>query len=181
MKVLGIVGSPKREGHTAKLVEAVLAGAIEAGHEADIYHLSDLEIGPIQARDGTLVYPDDDMARLYPHLESMDALVLGTPVYYDHVSSRTKLFIDRLHYYSKTHGEEYRRRFPDGVKAITLITQGAGDPDRYDYVLDWMKGRLEYYWNMEVVASLKAEATGRNPVEKRVDLLERAREIGRSL
>ena len=88
MKVLGIVGSPKREGHTAKLVEAVLAGAIEAGHEADIYHLSDLEIGPIQARDGTLVYPDDDMARLYPHLESMDALVLGTPVYYDHVSSR---------------------------------------------------------------------------------------------
>ena len=44
-----------------------------------------------------------------------------------------------------------------------------------------MKGRLEYYWNMEVVASLKAEATGRNPVEKRVDLLERAREIGRSL
>jgi hypothetical protein len=27
-------------------------------------------------------------------------------------------------------------------------------------------GRLEHYWNMDVVAGLKAEATGRNPVEK---------------
>jgi hypothetical protein len=34
---------------------------------------------------------------------------------------------------------------------------------------------------MEVVASLKAESTGRNPVEKREELLERGREIGRGL
>ena len=181
MKVLGIVGSPHNDGHTAKLVEAVIAGVISAGHIADIFYLSDMEIGPIQASGGVLEYPEDDMARLYPHLETMDALVLGTPIYYDHVSSRTKLFIDRLHYYSRTHGEEYRRRFPDGVKAVTVITQGAGNPDRYDYVLEWMKGRLEHYWNMEVVASLKAESTGRDPVQKREELLERGREIGRGL
>ena len=181
MNVLGIVGSPRHDGHTAKLVEAVLAGAISAGHVADIFYLGDMEIGPIQANDGVLEYPEDDMERLYPHLESMEALVLGTPIYYDQVSSQTKLFIDRLHYYSRTHGEEYRRRFPDGVRAVTVITQGAGDPDRYDYVLEWMKGRLEYYWNMEVVASLKAEATGGKPVKGRVDLLEKAMEIGRGL
>ena len=181
MKVLGIVGSPHHDGHTAKLVEAVLAGAISAGHVADIFYLSEMEIGPIQANGGVLEYPKDDMARLYPHLETMEALVLGTPIYYDHVSSRTKLFIDRLHYYSGTHGEEYRRRFPDGVKAVTVITQGAGNPGRYDYVLEWMKGRLEYYWKMEVVASLKAESTGRNPVERREELLEKAREVGRNL
>jgi len=181
MKVLGIVGSPHNEGHTAKLVEAVIAGTISAGHIADIFYLSDMEIGPIQASGGVLEYPKDGMTRLYPHLETMDALVLGTPIYYDHVSSRTKLFIDRLHYYSKTHGEEYRKRFPDGVKAVTVITQGAGNLDMYDYVLEWMKGRLEHYWNMEVVASLKAESTGGDPVEKREDLLERGREIGRGL
>jgi hypothetical protein len=44
-----------------------------------------------------------------------------------------------------------------------------------------MKGRLEHYWKMEVVASLKAESTGRNPVERREELLEKAREVGRNL
>jgi multimeric flavodoxin WrbA len=181
LKVLGIVGSPRRRGNTAALVEAVLEGAAEAGHEAEIFYLGELELGPITEEGSGLYYPGDDMERLYPHLETMDALVLGTPIYYDHVSSRTKLFIDRLHYYSRTHGEEYRRRFSDGVKAVTVITQGAGNPDRYDYVLEWMKGRLEYYWNMKVVASLKAESTGSKPVEKREELLERGREIGRGL
>ena len=113
--------------------------------------------------------------------ESMDALVIGTPIYYDQVSARAKIFFDRLHFYSKTHGEEYRRRFPDGVKAVTVTTQGAGNPDRYDDVLEWMKGRLEYYWNMEVVASLKAASTGSNPVQDRAELLEKAMEIGRNL
>lgn len=181
MKVLGIVGSPRREGHTARLVEEVLQGAKEAGHEAEIFYLCDLEIGPLEAEGGRIVYPEDDMMRLYPHIESMGALVLGTPIYYDHVSARTKLFIDRLHYFSKTHGEEYRRRFPDGVKAVTAITYEAGGPDRYDYVLDWMKRRLEHYWSMEVVVGLKAEATGRNPVKERPDLLRKARKMGQSL
>ena len=181
MKVLGIVGSPRREGNTAKLVEAVLQGAKEAGHQPEVFYLSDMDIGPLEAEGDALVYPEDDMTRLYPHLESMGALVLGTPIYYDHVSARTKTFIDRLHFYSRTHGEEYRRRFPNGVKAVTVTTQGAGNADRYDYVLDWMKGRLEYYWGMEVVASLKAESTDGNPVGSREELLKRAREIGKKL
>lgn len=181
MKVLGIVGSPRREGHTARLVEAVLSGAREAGHEAEIFYLGDLDIGPIEAEGRRLVYPDDDMVRLHPHIESMGALVLGTPIYYDHVSSAMKTFIDRLHFYSRTHGEEYRRRFPNGVKCVNVITYDWDEADAYDDVLDWMRVRMEHYWGMKVVASLKAEGTGRRPVEKRADLLERAREIGRSL
>ncbi len=181
MKVLGIVGSPRREGHTARLVEAVLRGAKEAGHEAKIFYLCDLDIGPLETKDGRIVYPEDDMARLYPHIESMGALVIGSPIFYDHVSARTKLFIDRLHYYSRTHGEEYRRRFPDGVKAVTVITYEAGSPERYDGVLEWLKGRLEHYWRMEIVGKLKAEATTRKPVATRGELLEKAVEIGRSL
>jgi hypothetical protein len=44
-----------------------------------------------------------------------------------------------------------------------------------------MRGRFERYWNMDVIAGLKAEATGRNLVEKRMDLLEKARDVGGSL
>jgi putative NADPH-quinone reductase len=181
LKVLGIVGSPRRRGNTAALVEAVLEGAAEAGHEAEIFYLGELEVGPIAEEGGGLAYPRDDMERLYPHLESMGALVLGSPVYYDHVSSRTKLFIDRLHYYSETHGPEYRERFPSGVRFVAAITYEWDDPEAYDGVLEWMRGRMEHYWGMETAATLRAEGTHRRPISGRPELLEKARQVGRGL
>ena len=121
------------------------------------------------------------MVRLYPHIESMGALVMGSPIYYDHVSSRTKLFIDRLHYYSKTHGEEYRRRFPKDVKSVNIITYEWEKTDVYDVILDWMNGRMKGYWGMKVVGNLKAEDTTNKPVADRKHLLEKAKDMGRSL
>ena len=181
MKVVGIVGSPKREGNTAKLVEAVMEGAKEAGHETMLVYLCELNIGPLEAKKEKITYPKDDMVQLYPHLETMGALVLGTPIYYDQVSARTKLFIDRLHYYSKTHGEEYRQRFPYNVKSVNIITHEWDKLDAYDEVLEWMKGRLEHYWKMQVVASLIAEGTHGRPVAEREALLQQAKELAPNL
>ena len=181
MKELGIVGSPRKTGHTVKLVEAVLAGAQEMGHEIIFFHLCDLDIGPLEAENGKILYPDDGMVQLYPHIESIDAFILGSPIYYDHISSRAKLFIDRLHYYSLTHGEEYRKRFPAGVKCVNIITYHWDKVDAYDSVLDWMKERMEHYWKMQVVGNLKAENTRNIPVSERKDLLQQARVLGRSL
>jgi len=181
MKVLGIVAGPRKEGHTARLVEAVLSGAREAGHETEIFYMSDMEVGPLGEAEGGYHYPEDDMTKLYPHLESMGALVLGTPIYYDHVSSRCKLFIDRLHHYSATHGNEYRRRFPDGVKCVNVITYAWDREDVYDGVLEWMNRRMEHYWRMEIAGSLKAYGTGLKVEAHSAQLLEEAREIGRTL
>lgn len=181
MKALGIVGSPHKDGNTANLVEAVLEGAKEKGCETELFHLSDLRIGPLVADGPKVAYPEDDMAKLYPHIETMGALVLGTPIYYDHVSARTKLFIDRLHYYSLTHGREYRELFPRNVKAVTVITYEWDNPDVYEEVLDWMNERLKHYWNMKITGSIKADGTSLKPVTERKDLLEKARQLGRKL
>lgn len=44
MKVVGIVGSPRRGSNTEILVEQVLAGAAAAGAETQIFRLNDLNI-----------------------------------------------------------------------------------------------------------------------------------------
>lgn len=169
------------EGHTARLVEEVMRGAEEAGHEALIYYLGEMEIRPLDEGDGGYSYPDDDFTELMPHIESMGGLVLGTPIYYDHVSSRAKLFIDRLYYYSKSHGEEYRKRFPDGVKFVNAVTCGWDRVDVYGEVVRWLNGRMTNYWNMTIHGSLKAHGTGSNPVRDNEGILKRARELGRTL
>ena len=181
MKVLGIVAGPRKTGNTAKLVEAVIDGAKEVGHETVMFYLGEMQVNPLTDAEDGYGYPDDGFNEIMPHIESMRALVFGSPIYYDQVSSRAKLFIDRLYYYSKSHGEEYFEKFPKGVKFVNAITCGWDNKDAYTEVVDWLNERMTHYWKMEIVGGLKAHGSGNKPVKDNKELLEMARELGKSL
>jgi len=105
MKVCGIVGSPKKNGNVDLLVSQVLKGATSQGARTQKIYLNDLNIKPCQSC-GVDPHPkyclfDDDMKLIYDALESYDAIVLGSPVYFDTVSSQTKLMIDLATAYSR--------------------------------------------------------------------------------
>ena len=181
MTVVGIIGSPHPFGNTGLLVRNVLSGAEEKGHKTKIFCLNELEIKPLSAgsiKPYDVSFPNDDMTKILPYLEKMSALVLGTPIYYDHISASTKLLIDRLYYY-ETSGKT--QILPKNIPAVIIVTYEWDDPNAYDEVANWMRGRLEHYWKMKVVVILKAEGTMKKPVPQRTEILERAREIGRNL
>jgi multimeric flavodoxin WrbA len=191
-RVLGIVASPHNSGNTAMLVKEVLKGAEEKGYETDLKCLGDLKINPLIAsasdkqsiwspysnRPYGVTAPKDDMELVFSSLEKMNALVFGTPIYFDHVSARAKIFIDRLIYYLE---EKTKNRFPKNVPAVIIITYEWDKPEAYSSVVEWIKHTLEEYFEMKIVASLQAEDTVKNPVANREDLLEKARQIGRNL
>jgi len=181
MKVLGIIAGPRKTGNTAKLVEEVISGAKSVGHETLLFYMSDMQVNPLMANEERYLYPDDDFEKLMPHIESMNALVLGTPIYYDQVSSRAKLFIDRLYYYSQSHGDEFRKKFPNDVKFISIITCEWNNPDVYGEVVEWIHKRMTHYWKMKIHGTLKAHGTGNNPVKNDSELLQIARSLGKSL
>ncbi|MEO0131723.1 MAG: flavodoxin family protein [candidate division WOR-3 bacterium] len=97
--ILGLVGSPRKNHHTDILVQAVLNGAYQAGAQVTKIYLNDLRINPCQAC-FKHPYPkycffNDGMNKLYKFFETVDGVVLGTPAYYETISSQTKLMIDR--------------------------------------------------------------------------------------
>ena len=99
MKVTGIVGSPRKEMNTDTLVTKVLEGTLSSGVETEKIYLNELEIKPCQACDRSPA-PDycfykDGMEIIYEILETADALVIGSPAYYDSISAQLKLLIDR--------------------------------------------------------------------------------------
>jgi multimeric flavodoxin WrbA len=99
MKVVGIIGSPRKGMDTDTLVTKVLEGALSYGAEIEKIYLNDLEIKPCQACDKSPA-PDycfyrDGMEIVYKALDIADALVIGTPAYYGSVSSQFKLLMDR--------------------------------------------------------------------------------------
>ena len=100
MQVVGIVASPRKRMNTDTIVERILDGCRESGISVDKIYLNDLEIQACQAcrvQDGSGCVYQDGMERIYEVLERADGLVLGTPVYYNTVSSQMKLMIDRCY------------------------------------------------------------------------------------
>lgn len=98
-RVVGITASPRKGMNTDTLVTKVLEGAKSVGVETEKIFLNDLEIKPCQAcaecPAPRFCWLKDGMEAVYDVLQTADALVVGTPAYYESVSSQFKLLIDR--------------------------------------------------------------------------------------
>jgi multimeric flavodoxin WrbA len=100
MQVVGLVASPRKQMNTDIIVQTILDGCQETGVLVAKIYLNDLEIQPCQAckiQGGSGCVYQDDMDQIYEILEKADGLVIGTPVYYNTVSSQMKLMIDRCY------------------------------------------------------------------------------------
>jgi multimeric flavodoxin WrbA len=151
MKVVGFVGSPRKSGNTAAVVEEVLRGAQEAGAETSVYNLNQLNIRGCQScykcqtPDGKCIQKDD-MGKLLDEIYSADAVVIGTPLYMMQVTGQTKVFLDRffsfLYPVDATPGN-FRNKL-GGKKAVTVYTQGQPDTDLFSSYLNQMDGTLSF-------------------------------------
>ncbi len=99
MKVLGIAGSPRRDGNTDLLLAEVMKGAASKRAEVKTIILDDLKIDPCQHCDTCLVKGKckipDDMQMVYGELEKADRIVLASPVHFMGVTAQMKAMIDR--------------------------------------------------------------------------------------
>jgi len=98
-KVLGISGSPKRDGNTELLLKEFLRGARASGHETELIILNKFKISPCTSccscqKNGQCII-DDDMQSMYNKLLEADYIVLASPIYFGGVSAQLKSFIDR--------------------------------------------------------------------------------------
>ena len=93
MFVLGIVGSPRKNGRTNRLVEAALEGAASAGAEVRKVYLVDYDIKPFKGAGGS-----EEAYSYCPEqlCERAEAIVLGAPVYWGDINGLTKDFMDSV-------------------------------------------------------------------------------------
>jgi multimeric flavodoxin WrbA len=99
MKVLGIMGSPRRQSNTEILLDKALEGARKAGAEVEKVLVSKLKISPcleIYAcfKDGNCAIKDD-MQLLYEKLLEADHIIFASPIFFYGITSQAKAVIDR--------------------------------------------------------------------------------------
>lgn len=99
MNVLGILGTPHKQGNTVLLLDAVLAGAAAAGAETEKVELAGQEMkfcvacGKCYAT-GDCIY-DDDIEALKCKMQAADGIVLASPNYMHGVTAQLKTLLDR--------------------------------------------------------------------------------------
>lgn len=178
-KVLGIVGSPRRQGNTHLLVAQILAGAQAAGAEADLLFLNDLQIrecdGCHACWRGKPCSKGDAMNAVYPRLAASDVLVLGTPVYWYGPTALMKGFVDRLVYFnSPAHRPEIR-----GKKAILAIPFEEPNLETAALVTAFFEKSLTYL-ELQLVGSVVAPGLARKgEILEKADRLQAGYELGK--
>ena len=128
MKILSVLGSPRKDGNTAKILEKYIEGIKARNDEFDItiVYPSEEDIKPCMGcnacKGGSpkACVIDDDMKKYYDELNSADVIILATPVYWFNMSSQMKIFIDRMY------GLDFKN-FPSGKKLVLLMSFGDND------------------------------------------------------
>jgi multimeric flavodoxin WrbA len=129
--VLGIAGSPRRNGNSDRLLDACLAGAAEAGATIDRLVVATAGISPCTgcnrcSEDGRCVV-EDAMQEVYPRLDAADAIVVASPVFFATVPAVLKALYDRCQpYWARRyvlHQPIVHRR-----PGAFLVVGGGGDP-----------------------------------------------------
>jgi multimeric flavodoxin WrbA len=106
VKVIGVVGSPRKDGLTSRLVAKALEGAASQGAQTETVHLSDIKIAPCEDCRGKKCWGGgpckhdgkDDARALQGKIEAANAFVLGAPVYFWDINAQTKNFMDRMRF-----------------------------------------------------------------------------------
>ena len=128
IKILGVCGSPIKQGNTAAFLTATLKAAEEMdGVTTETVFLSGKDISDCQhcnwcltgQKPGQFCQQNDDMNEIYPLLVEADGLLLASPVYFARLSGRMACFIDRLRAFA--YGNYYRGQLKGKVGGALAV------------------------------------------------------------
>ena len=145
MKIFAINGSPHGpDGNTDILLQTYLAGAAEAGAQAETVYLRDKQVEPCRGcfscwigGHGVCVH-QDDMADLIERLRAADLVVFAMPLYIYSVPGLMKDFLDRLLPFADPAivrcGEQYvhPERWENGISKCVIVSN-AGFPEVHHF------------------------------------------------
>jgi multimeric flavodoxin WrbA len=191
-RILGINGSPRKNGNSDILLQHILEACSEIVDSTELIYLRDLAIKPCTAcercrNDKACTGVSDDMQSIYLKIEEAQGLVLVSPVYFYNITAQMKTFIDRLYCYfdfgKKRPGEWSSRLAGKGRKALTAVIgeQHGREEGGIDIALAAMRRPLESL-GYEVIDEIPVSGIfKRGWVKHYPDILENAEESGRRL
>ena len=146
-KILGISGSPVKQGNTDTFLTSILEYAGRDGHATEIVRLGDLTIKHCihcnfclaKQKPGKYCALKDDAQPIYDKLETADIIVLGSPVYFMRTSGMMATFIDRLRVFIFGNAAGGKLRNKIGVSAgVSWLRHGGMETTHLSHLYAFM-------------------------------------------
>ena len=177
MNCLALLGSPRKDGNTASLLDSFIEGAESKGLSTKKVWLHEKNITWCNAcgyckKDGIgtgKCVHDDDMTELYRDILAADAIVQAFPVYWWTMPAQTKVFQDRIY------ALDYRML--NGKKFYLLSTYMDEDPNSGFAIAESSFREICSYLRMDFAGSLGV-CSGPRPVKENREALDRAFRMG---
>jgi multimeric flavodoxin WrbA len=181
VKVLGIVGSPRKGGNTEIVVKTALEAAAGVGAETDIVLLAEKKVAPCDGCGACAKTKrckvKDDFAEVFDRMASADAILLASPSYFESVTPQMKVLIDRAGFYNNR--ATGRHAFDGKVGAAMSVAYRTGLATTWGQMLIFI---LAQRMIVPGIASFpNAVASEPGDVLKDKEGMEKAREIGEAM
>jgi multimeric flavodoxin WrbA len=142
MKVVAVMGSPRKEGRTNTLIREFLRGVKDAGHEALVYDVNKMNIRGCQAcytckNNNCDCIVQDDLEDYWKKLHEADVLIVGSPNYASNICGPMVTYMNR-HYCLLD--KDWNVRIHPGIKLFGVFSQGRAEADCYTDVYKWYLG-----------------------------------------
>lgn len=182
MKILGIIGSPRKNGNTQVLVSRIMDGARDNGADTETVSLGELNLQECNGchacwKGKHVCSKRDDMSLLYPKIAESDALVLGTPVYWYGPTALMKCFIDRFVYFNCP----ANRRKIKGKRAAIAVPFEDKALETSSLVVEFFQRSLDYLEMQSAGAILAPGVTKRGEVRNRKRIMDQCFKLGQRL
>ncbi len=125
MKVIGINGSPRKNGNTSLMIRRVFAELEKEGIETELYQLGGQLVSGCRAcracfqrQDGQCAIKDDCINECIAKMAEAEGILLGSPTYFANCSTEMKALIDRAGYVGKANGDLYAGKVGATVSAV---------------------------------------------------------------
>jgi multimeric flavodoxin WrbA len=131
MKVIAFNGSPRKKWNTATLLGKALQGAASQGATTELIHLYDLNFKgciscfkckTIGGKSYGRCAVKDDLRPILKKVETADALILGSPIYFGTVTGEMRAFMERLLFPFFTYTMPPQSLFPKKIPTGFIYT-----------------------------------------------------------
>jgi len=152
MKVTTILGSPKKDGNTAKVL-GLFEELITQDHEVDRINIATSNVKGCLGCHACQTVPDepgcvqkDDVLPIFERLMTSDAVIYATPLYCWSFPSQMKAFLDRHFCLATGYGTSECKSLLEGKRTALLVTCGGpveNNADLIQAIFDRMSNYLQ--------------------------------------
>ena len=156
MKVVAINGSPRKNGNTKLLLEAVLQPLRDAGWQAELIQVGGLPIQGcracgkcIEKQNQRWIFENDICNEVMAKMFAANAMILGSPCYFTDMTAEMKALIDRAGFVAYVNGGLLKGK----IGAAVVAARRGGATHVYDsinhmFMMSKMLIPGSSYWNI---------------------------------